>query len=275
MKTILPRLLSGLLLGLLLAGAAPAEGFRRAGIMVATEPELAPFLGALEEDRPEEIAGRTYHQGRLHGMDVVVVEGGVGKVNATLTATMLVSRFEVDVLFFSGVAAGLDDDLGIGDVVVSEQAVQVDYLKVASRRAYPIPIKRIDHDGRHRGIGVKPPRELVDAALRAGAGAELEAVLPGSGRPEVRPGVICTADTFVADSRHSKWVRRKFRGTVYEMEGAAMGQVARSFGVPWLVFRGVSDHSNGFSSVTYPFTRGRAAKNAARVVFRTLEALAR
>lgn len=254
--------------------ALRAEGFRRVGIMTATKPELEPFLAQLRSTRETKEAGRTFHQGFLEGMPAVVVEGGVGKVNATLTAALLISRFEVDLVLFSGVAAGVDEDLGIGDVVVSSQAVQVDYLRIAGGKAVTRPVKRLDHDGRHKEIGVRPPRALLDVALAAGKRLHLPRTLPLSkARPEVVPGVVCTADAFVADPKHARWVRKRFQGAVYEMEGAAVAQTCRASGVPWLIFRGVSDHSNDLSTVTYPLTRGKVAANAALALFETLAVL--
>jgi adenosylhomocysteine nucleosidase len=42
---------------------------------------------------------------------VVLVEAGIGKVNAALVATLLLDRFGCDGLILSGVAGGLDPGL--------------------------------------------------------------------------------------------------------------------------------------------------------------------
>ena len=67
-----------------------------------------------------------FHEGILDGCPVVIVCGGVGKVNAALCAQMLVSVFSVDAIVNSGSAGGLDPRLRVLDMVVSTDAVHHD-----------------------------------------------------------------------------------------------------------------------------------------------------
>ncbi len=241
-------------------------GARPLGLMTATEVELEPFLAAVPERGAETVAGRRFVRGLVDGREVVMVVGGVGKVNAALTATLLIERFQVAALVFSGVGAGIDPELGLGDVVVSERTVQSDAVRIAGGSATPLPIKRLDHDGPHKSGEVRPPKVLLDLALAAARESDLQSVLPmGGSKPRARPGTICTGDAFVTDPRHLRWIQKTHSGAVYEMEGGAMAQVARASGTPWIVLRGVSDHANGLNAVVYPLTRGKAARNAALV----------
>lgn len=266
------RQLALALLGLA-AALAPARAgrFQRVGIMTATAAELAPFAKAMRPAGRDEVAGRTFLLGELEGTPVVLVEGGVGKVNAALTASLLVHQYKVDLLFFSGVGGGLHPDLTLGDVVLASRVVQGDYVKIAGGRASSRPVKRLDHDGAHRSTFLEPPAALLGAAQAAGKRSDLAAVVPGLGRrTRVFSGTICTQDAFVTDETHHQYLRSRFQGVISEMEGAAVAQVARASGVPWLVVRGVSDHTNGLSSLLYPLSRSRAARNAALVVMNTL-----
>ena len=96
-------------LGIIFTTAAFAQPSKNApiGIMTATSAELAPFLKVFREERVESIGGRTFHLGRLEKTKAILVEGGVGKVNASLTASLLVTRYKVRALFFSGVGLSL------------------------------------------------------------------------------------------------------------------------------------------------------------------------
>lgn len=245
------------------------------GIMTATAAELKPFLKVFRESQREELGGRTFHLGMLEKTPAVLVEGGVGKVNASLTASLLVHRFRVRALFFSGVGGGLREDLNIGDVVVSSRVAQGDYVKIADGKARPKPIKRLDHDGRHRDRFVEAPSVLVRLAEKAAKGTDFsKAHFLQDRRPRTWVGTICTQDAFVTDESHQSYLRKQFDGYVSEMEGAAVGQVCRAFGTPWLVFRGISDHTSSSSSLLYPVMRGKAAANAALWVLETLEEMA-
>jgi adenosylhomocysteine nucleosidase len=264
------------LFGLLLLGLAaqPLQAtrrFQRVGIMTATAIELKPLVKMTRPSREEFLAGRSFQIGQLEGTEVVLVEGGVGKVNATITATLLLTHYNVDLLFFSGVGGGLKEQFQIGDVVVSSRTVQGDYVKIAKGKAVPAPVKRLDVDGRHRSGFLTAPKELVEAALLAGGRSDLSKIFPlQSRKPKVFVGTICTQDSFVGEPRHQYWLRKTFDGAVSEMEGAAAAQAARSVNIPWLVFRGISDHTNGASTLLYPLSRGRAARNAALVLANTL-----
>ena len=66
------------------------------GIMCATIRELTPVVEKMENPVVKHVWKREYHCGRLHGLDAVVVMGGVGKVNAAVTAQELINRFGVE-----------------------------------------------------------------------------------------------------------------------------------------------------------------------------------
>lgn len=269
-------------LAVLLAGLVPAAlaaaglgPFPVVGIMTATGPELEPLLEGFTETGVTELAGRTFRRGNLAGQAVVLVEGGVGKVNAALTATLLATRFEARLVLFSGVAGGLAPDLGLGDVVISARTVQADYVRISERRATPRPIKRLDHDGRHKEAYLAPPGALLEQVRTSLTGLALDRPLAVGGRATIRMGTVCTADAFVLDPGHRRWLIATFGGTCHEMEGAAVAQVARSMGVPWLIVRGISDHTSPASSLVYPLVRKAAAGNAALAIKAVLEGLAR
>ncbi len=266
------RLLPIVLTALFCIASASAGGrFQRVGIMTATAPELAPFLKVLRLDSKEEYAGRTFYRGQIEGSDAVLVQGGVGKTNAAITTTILLAKYNVDLLLFSGVGGGIHESLAIGDVVVSSRVVNGDYIKIAKGKAESMPIKRLDHDGFHQATFLHPPKALLDIAVKAGKKSDLTKVFPLiSSRPRVYAGTICTQDAFVADKKQHRWLRQTFKGAISEMEGAAMAQAARAVGVPWLVFRGVSDLTNAASGIIYPLSRKKSARNAALVTLNTL-----
>ena len=56
----------------------------------------------------------------------VVVQSGIGKVNAALCAQILVDVFQVEILINTGIAGSLDAQIDIGDMVISTDAVQHD-----------------------------------------------------------------------------------------------------------------------------------------------------
>src|SRR5690606_14947732 len=59
--------------------------------------------------------------GKMFGHDVVVLKSGIGKVNAALATAIAIERFQPDLLINTGSAGGLDQDLSVGDIVVSTE----------------------------------------------------------------------------------------------------------------------------------------------------------
>ena len=54
------------------------------GIIGAMQVEVEILLGQMENRQDRTIAGSIFYEGRLEGLDVVVVQCGVGKVNVLL-----------------------------------------------------------------------------------------------------------------------------------------------------------------------------------------------
>ena len=87
------------------------------GIMSAMHEELAAVLAAMPDEQGVRVAGRDFWVGHWHGHDVVVVLSRIGKVAAATTATVLLERFKVDTLVFTGAAGGLAADAQVGEQV--------------------------------------------------------------------------------------------------------------------------------------------------------------
>ena len=72
------------------------------------------YVPRMPDEQRERHAGRDFWRGHLHGHDVVAVLSGIGKVAAATTATLLIERFGVNRIVFTGVAGGLGADVALG-----------------------------------------------------------------------------------------------------------------------------------------------------------------
>ena len=209
---------------------------------------------------------------------MVVAEGGIGKVNSALVATLLLDRFGCRSVLFTGVAGGLDPSLQIGDVVVAERLIQHDYGAISDRR-----IRRFRP-------GVPPFGEPngqiayhLDPTLRAALAAAFEGIelppLPadangGPGRaPLVRFGTVLSGDQFINCVATREELFATFAAQAVEMEGAAVAQVAERYGAPCVVVRCLSDLAGAESHVDFRAFLAVAAETAARVVRRLISVL--
>ena len=97
------------------------------GIIGAMDVEVATLKENMTNKTEKTVAGSSYCEGLLENLPVVVVQCGVGKVNAALCAQILCSSFAVTHLVNTGIAGALDPVLDIGDFVISRDAVYHDF----------------------------------------------------------------------------------------------------------------------------------------------------
>lgn len=226
------------------------------GILCALPQEQELLVAALGDPPPLSGAGLDARRGRLDGRDVVVATAGVGKVKAAGTATLLVERLGCRALVLSGVAGGLGEELGIGDLVIADRVIDIDYgrLTDAGRIVYqpgvlPLPELR-------PRPGYRLPDALVVRIAERLDGSELTA----------RLGTVLTGDAFLASPRVRDELATEWDALAIEMEGSAVCGVAERFELPWLVVRALSDRAGEDSLVDFQSFVASAAAASARLV---------
>lgn len=239
--------------------------------MAAMAEELAAVMDDLQLARVETIAGRPFHVGTLHGVDVVLVTSRIGKVAAATTATLLLERFAARALVFVGVAGGAAEHVRIGDVVLAERVTQHD---LDARPIFP----RFELPG-HGVAALSPPRRWLahgEAAV-ARALAQIPAALGdvaaslGVATPRLHRGLLASGDQFLAEASTTRALVEALPGLLaVEMEGAAVAQVAFEHGAPWLVVRTISDGADHGSAAAFPIFLERAVGPYARALVREL-----
>ena len=219
------------------------------GIIGAMAVEVELLKGKMENLTVTAHAGMEFCDGSLNGLDAVVVQCGVGKVNAAMCAQILCSVFGVTHLVNTGIAGSLCADLDIGDLVVSEDAMYHDFDCV--------------HFGYE--MGRVPGMDVVafpaDQAMIRYALAAAEEVNPG----HVRTGRVASGDLFVAEKRAKNRIIEKTAAICTEMEGAAIAQTAYRNQIPFVILRAISDKADDSAQMDYPTFEAQAAHRCAEV----------
>lgn len=96
------------------------------GIIGAMTEEVLHLKEAMEDVEIRTIATMDFYQGRLKGLDVVVVRSGIGKVNAAICTQILIDQYNVRRIINTGIAGSLRSSIDIGDIVLSRDAMQHD-----------------------------------------------------------------------------------------------------------------------------------------------------
>ena len=219
------------------------------GIIGAMDIEVATLKEKMEQVEASAHAGSTYYEGILEGTPAVVVQCGVGKVNAALCAQILCSEYGVSHIVNTGIAGSLCAELDIGDLVVSRDAMYHDFDCV--------------HFGYEMGRvpGMDVTAFPADEKLMKLAYAAAETVNPGHSKI----GRIASGDLFVADKAAKEAIIQKTSAQCTEMEGAAIAHTAYRNGVPFVILRSISDKADDSAQMDYPTFERIAAHRCAEV----------
>lgn len=238
-------------------------------IVAALHEELAAVLDLLPDERKTTVAGREFWVGHLHGHEVVAVLSRVGKVAAATTATLLIERFGVRGIVFTGVAGGLGDGVRVGDVVVAQQFAQhdMDASPLFPRHEVPLyGLTRFATDGAlSDALAAAAQAMLADAPRTLGADTLREFALQ---QPRLHRGLVLSGDRFVATAAESAALRRDWPDALaVEMEGAAIAQVCFDAGVPFAAVRTISDRADDAAHVDFVrFIRAVASRYSVALV---------
>ena len=219
------------------------------GIIGAMQVEVEILLAAMENKEMKTIAGSDFYEGTLEGLPAVVVQCGVGKVNAAICAQILCSCYGITHLVNTGIAGSLNAQLDIGDLVVSRDAMYHDFDCV--NFGYP--------------YGKVPGMDTVsfpaDEAMIGFAFAAAEAVNPG----HTKIGRVASGDQFVAVKALKEKIIANTQGLCTEMEGAAIAQTAYRNRIPFVILRAISDKADDSAEMDYPTFERIAAHRCAEV----------
>ena len=227
------------------------------GIIGAMELEVETLLAQMENKSAEIVAGSTFYEGQLSGLDVVVVQCGIGKVNAALCVQVLCTKFGITHAVNTGIAGSLCAELDIGDLVVSRDAMYHDFDCV--HFGYPY--------GKVPGMDVVsfPADEtMIKLAFDAANG-----IHPG----HVTVGRVASGDQFVAEQTLKNKIISNTQALCTEMEGAAIAQTAYRNGIPFVILRAISDKADNSAEMDYPTFEKQAAHRCAAVTVALAAAL--
>ena len=221
------------------------------GIIGAMEEEVTSLIDAAKISGKTKVAEMEYCEGTLEDKNVVIVQCGMGKVNAGICANTLINDFGCTKVINTGVAGSLDNQLDIGDIVVSVDAVQHDFdVEAIGFKKGEIP---------YTGLSAFP----ADETMRAAA---VKAVRESAPEVHVFEGRVCSGDQFVSTQEQKDAITSDFGGMCCEMEGAAIAQACYLNNTPFVVIRAISDKGDGSHSVEYDTFKAEAAANCAKIV---------
>jgi adenosylhomocysteine nucleosidase len=275
------------------AECARADPMPRTAVISAFIPEWHALQALVSQSAACEVNGVSFVTGQIEGRAVVVFMSGISMVNAAMTAQLVIDRFNVEQLVFSGIAGGADPELSIGDVVVPErwgEYLEADFARETPQGMTPFnygqsPIFKnfgmIFPNGVLVGNAAEPSRyrfwfdadpQLLVAARKAAAVVKLKTCATPEHCLAHAPKVIVggngvSGPAFVDNAEFRRYVFATFRAQVMDMESASLAHVAYANRKPFIVFRSLSDLAGGGEGANQMLTfMELASANSAELV---------
>lgn len=198
------------------------------GIVVAMQDELRTLLWDLKKSKEREIRGRKVWTGELSGKSVVIVQSGMGKVNAAAGTELLLAEFGVHFVVNFGCAGAMDPSVGFGDMIVSTSSVQTD----VDFTSFGHLMGEVPGVGREFISSINLRTFMSQAACNLGFGERM------------KYGQDLTSDKFIGTAELREEVLSRFSGFCCDMEGAAVAQVCHLSGVEFVLLKGISDSAS-------------------------------
>ena len=224
-------------------------------IMCAMVEELEPILEYMNIKEKINHANNIYYLAEFDGKDIVLAYSKIGKVNATITATVMIEKFGAQKLLFSGVAGGVDEDLKIGDLIIATKTTQHDVdLTVFGYEPGFIPESKVyfECDESLNSLAIKVAEKL---------------------NIKLKSGIIASGDQFIHSKERKVWIKKTFGASAIEMEGGAVGCVCWNEQVPFFMLRAISDTAEEGAGVDFDEFLEESSKVSAKFLIEMLRVM--
>ena len=225
------------------------------GIIFAMQEELTELLKYLDLKKEYKIFDLNFYEGIINNNNCILVECGVGKVNAARCTQILIDNMKVDYIFNIGVAGGISNELKVCDIVIGKNLVQHDFdITAFNHEKGYIP---------NVGIFIESDEYLVRLANSCKEEIDTNILI----------GTIASGDIFCTETKMSEKIHKKFNALCVEMEGASIAQVCYLSHIPFVIIRSISDVPNDDNVITYEEFLIQSSKKVAKYMNEILEKL--
>jgi len=220
-------------------------------IIGAMPSELADIRQTLGEAEIRNISGFDFYINKCEDKTLINACCGIAKVNAALCTQVMIDNFKPDCIINTGIAGGMNSDVKVCDIVVSNEVLPHD-LDLHFLKDYPP----------YCGI-FKADEKLMSTA---------EQVCSEFGVKSFR-GRIVSGEAFVTSTALKNEIVSKFNPYAVDMESAAVGHCAFLNEMPFVSVRCISDNADDEGAMSFDEFEKIAAKRVAEIVLRMCEIL--
>ena len=224
---------------------------KKVGIIAAMQEEMQEIEKIMQYKENIKLYNLNIIKGKINEYNIVLVEAGVGKVNAGRVTQILIDNFKIDAIINVGSAGSATDELNIGDIVIGKKLVQHDFDITAfgHQKGYISNVGQFIESDDKLVLKMKQTIEKIE-----------------KDEFKIKIGTIASGDIFCTESKMREKIRNKFNADAIEMEGAAIAQVCKLDEIPFIVIRSISDKPNGKNEITFEQFLEKASKRCAEII---------
>lgn len=224
----------------------------RIGIIGPSEDEIKPLIEEIDIKEVKSIAMLKFYSGVYKNVEVVALYSGVCKVNAAIATQILIDKFDVNHIIVTGVAGAINNDLCIGDTVISTEVAHHDVKEDILIEYHPWM----------ENVFFKADNNLVGLCKKV--------IETNEFYQKVFFGKIVTGEAFITDNGR-KEIIDKFNPLCVDMETASIAHVCYVNNISFLAIRSISDTEEKSGVETFESNCVSASKNSIEILKKLLE----
>ncbi len=218
-------------------------------IIAAMHEECVNIRQTLNLQTSKKFLNMQINETNWSGHQLLLIESGIGKVNATLAAHHTLSAWQTDLVINTGSAGGIVKGAQICDYVIADKICHHD-IDIS-----PIGFK-------HGQLPNLPVYYNTDVTLTA----QMFSLCQSLGLT-AHHGNIASADTFVYKPSQLKHINQQFDDIVAcEMEAGAVAQVCYLYNKPFIMVRNLSDIAGHNAPVNFQQHLEEAGQHSSQLV---------
>ncbi|MBI4839039.1 MAG: futalosine hydrolase [Nitrospirae bacterium] len=209
-------------------------------ILTSVPFELNIILSGMKKVRKCSIAGKTVFKGKIAGRNILLMNTGIGKVNAAHSATALVGHYPLKCIINSGAGGAYPHSgLGVGDIAVASKEIYGDEGVMSPSgwkdlREIGIPAVQA---GKKKFFNEFPlNKKLLHLAVHFAINA-----VRNKRCTKIKSGNFVTVSSVTGVHKRALELGKRFNAICENMEGAAIAHVCAMYKIPMLEIRGISN----------------------------------
>jgi len=201
-------------------------------ILTAVPFESELILKRLKNVRNINAAGKIIFKGKLSDQNILLMNTGIGKVNAAHSSTFILENYPVKCMINSGVGGAYPNSgLKIGDIAIASKEIYGDDGVIAPTgwkdlKEIGIPLLQI---GEKRYFNEFPLNQVSQLLLNIEKGFQ------------IKRGFFVTVSSVTGTHQRALELEKRFNAICENMEGAAIAHVCAMYKIPLLEIRVISN----------------------------------